>query len=125
MALASSALMTFAVRMSSMALETPTMRGSRWVPPNPGVMPRPTSGWPNLAFSLARRMSQAMDSSQPPPRAKPLTAAMTGLLMFSSLRKTFPPCTPNFLPSTEEKPFISPMSAPATKDRPAPVRITT
>ncbi len=66
-----------------------------------------------------------MDSSQPPPRAKPLTAAMTGLAMFSSLRNTPPPWTPNFLPSMEEKPFISPISAPATKERPAPVRIIT
>jgi hypothetical protein len=45
--------------------------GRRWVPPKPGVMPRPTSGWPNLAFSDAMRMSQAMASSQPPPSAKP------------------------------------------------------
>ena len=70
-------------------------------------------------------MSQAMLSSQPPPRAKPFTAAITGLDRFSSLRNTPPPCTPNFLPSIEEKPFISPMSAPATKERPAPVRIIT
>ena len=108
-----------------MALLMPTMRGSRWVPPKPGVMPSPTSGWPNLAFSLARRMSQAMASSHPPPRAKPLTAAMTGLERFSSFKKTLPPWTPNFRPSAEVKPFISPMSAPATNERPAPVRMTT
>ena len=69
-------------------------------------------------------MSQDMASSQPPPRAKPFTAAITGLDRFSNRRNTPPPWTPNFLPSRAEKPFISPISAPATKDRPAPVRIT-
>lgn len=52
-----------------------------------GVMPRPTSGWPNLAFSLARMMSQDMAISQPPPRAKPFTAAMVGISSFSMRRK--------------------------------------
>ena len=41
-------------------------------------MPRETSGRPNDASSAATRMSQAIASSQPPPSAKPLTAAMTG-----------------------------------------------
>ena len=46
-------------------------------------MPIVTSGWPNLAVSTASRIVQAIASSQPPPKAKPLTAAMTGLPRFS------------------------------------------
>ncbi|MNU09645.1 hypothetical protein D3C72_2563310 [compost metagenome] len=38
------------------------------------------SGWPNFAFSLAMMKSHSMASSQPPPRANPLTAAMIGFL---------------------------------------------
>jgi hypothetical protein len=34
---------------------------------------------PNLALSAARIKSQAMASSQPPPNAKPFTAAMIGV----------------------------------------------
>ena len=41
------------VRISSMARMGPTRRASRCVPPKPGMRPRFTSGWPNLAFSLA------------------------------------------------------------------------
>jgi hypothetical protein len=37
------------------------------------------SGWPNFAVSAAMMMSQDIASSQPPPRAKPATAAITGL----------------------------------------------
>ena len=36
---------------------------SLWVPPKPGVIPKPTSGCPNLAFSEAILISQAMDIS--------------------------------------------------------------
>ena len=63
-------------------------RGSRWVPPNPGVMPRDTSGALNLARSEAIRISQDRTTSMPPPSAKPLTAAMVGWGRFSSLSKT-------------------------------------
>ena len=83
---ASSALIILPEKISSLALATPTRRGRRWVPEKPGVMPRPTSGWPNLAFSEARMMSQLSASSQPPPRAKPLTAAMVGNSSFSMRR---------------------------------------
>ena len=72
--------MTLPVRISSSALPRPTTRDSRCVPPLPGIMPRETSGNPSLAPSTATRMSQASASSQPPPRAKPLMAAITGLL---------------------------------------------
>jgi hypothetical protein len=37
------------------------------------------SGWPNLAVSAAKIMSHIIAISQPPPRAKPATAAITGL----------------------------------------------
>ena len=51
-------------------------RGSRWVPPKPGMIPRLISGWPKVADSAAIRKSQAMASSQPPPKAIELTAAI-------------------------------------------------
>ena len=62
-----------------MALALPTWRISRCVPPAPGMTPSLISGWPNLAVSAARMMSHIMASSQPPPSAKPATAAMVGL----------------------------------------------
>ncbi|MNN53420.1 hypothetical protein D3C81_1681730 [compost metagenome] len=62
-----------------MALALPTARVRRWVPPMPGSTPRLISGWPNLALSPARMKSHISASSQPPPKAKPLTAAMIGL----------------------------------------------
>ena len=78
---ASSAPTKRPVKMSSFAREGPTSRGSRWVPPAPGMMPSRISGWPSLALSPATRRSQHRASSQPPPSAKPVTAAMTGLGM--------------------------------------------
>lgn len=62
-----------------MALALPMARGRRCVPPAPGRVPIFTSGWPNLAFSAAKTMSHIMANSQPPPKATPETAAMTGL----------------------------------------------
>jgi len=46
-------------------------------------MPILTSGCPSLALELAMRRVQASASSQPPPRAKPLMQAITGLPQFS------------------------------------------
>ena len=66
----------------------PTRRASLWVPPKPGVMPRPTSGCPNTALSEQMRKSQLMESSHPPPRAKPFTAATVGRGNDSSFKKT-------------------------------------
>ena len=34
------------IRFISSALASPTSRGSRWVPPKPGMIPRLISGWP-------------------------------------------------------------------------------
>ena len=95
-----------------------------WVPPNPGVMPRPVSGCPKSAFVEAILISQAMEISQPPPSAKPLIAAMTGFSVFSIKFMTLCPFCANLLASTGPKLDISAISAPATKDLPAPVRIT-
>ena len=39
----------------SAALAGPTRRGSRCIPPYPGMMPSLTSGWPRLAFSVTIR----------------------------------------------------------------------
>ena len=61
-----------------MARPVPTSRASRCVPPAPGRTDSVVSGSPNRAFSRAIRMSHAIASSQPPPRANPLTAATVG-----------------------------------------------
>ena len=63
----------------SIALALPTARVSRCEPPMPGRTPRLISGWPNLALSPAMMKSHIIASSQPPPRAKPDTAATTGM----------------------------------------------
>ena len=52
-----------------LAMPGPTRRARRCVPPKPGVMPRPVSGWPKTAVSEQMRKSQLIESSQPPPRA--------------------------------------------------------
>jgi hypothetical protein len=56
--------------------------------PPPGRTPNFTSGWPNFAVSEAIRIVQAMAVSQPPPSAKPLIAAITGLPRFSTRLRT-------------------------------------
>ena len=43
------------------------------------MIPSLISGWPNLAVSAARMKSHIIASSQPPPSAKPATAAISGL----------------------------------------------
>ena len=45
----------------------------------PGVTPSLISGWPNLALSAAMMKSAIIATSQPPPSAKPATAAIHGL----------------------------------------------
>ena len=52
-----------------MAFDLPTKRVSRWVPPEPGMVPMVISGWPNLAVSAAMMKSHIIASSQPPPSA--------------------------------------------------------
>ena len=41
------------VKIISLARLVPIRRDSRWVPPNPGMIPRVISGKPNMAFSEA------------------------------------------------------------------------
>ena len=43
------------------------------------MTPSLISGWPNLAVSAAMMKSHIIASSQPPPSAKPATAAIIGL----------------------------------------------
>ena len=61
-------------------LASPTSRGSRWVPPAPGMTPSWTSGRPSRVSwsSLATRQWQASAHSSPPPRQAPWMAATTG-----------------------------------------------
>ena len=66
------------VRISSIARAEPIARVSRCVPPAPGMTPMRISGWPNRASSPATIRSHDIASSQPPPSAKPRTAAISG-----------------------------------------------
>ena len=65
----------------------------------PGMMPRLISGCPNLAVSAAMRSVHAIASSQPPPSANPLMAAITGLPRCSIRSKTCWPRRACSLPS--------------------------
>ena len=76
---ASAASIMRPVRHISIAFDLPTKRVRRCVPPAPGMTPSLISGWPNLAVSAAMMKSHIIASSQPPPSAKPATAAMIGL----------------------------------------------
>ena len=67
------------VKHMSMVFALPMERARRCVPPAPGRMPSVISGWPNFAVSAAITMSHIKAISQPPPSAKPATAAMVGL----------------------------------------------
>src|SRR3954471_4182288 len=100
-------------RFSSSALPSPTSRGSRCVPPKPGMMPRLISGWPNVADSAAMRKSHAIDSSQPPPNAIELTDAIVTVGDFSIA--VMKPCADSISFSPCERSILvnSLMSAPA------------
>jgi hypothetical protein len=66
------------VRMRSKARSGPINSRSRSHPPRSGTTPLSTSGRPKIALPETMRTSHARASSQPAPRAIPLTAAMTG-----------------------------------------------
>src|SRR5262249_33021163 len=109
--------------MNSSASVRPLSRGQRWVPPNPGMIPRFVSVWPIRAVSFSRRKWHAMAISHPPPNAWPFIAAMTGLGKRSILRSTPLPKRMKALTSPPAK--AEPRSAPAQKIRsPLPVMIT-
>src|SRR5206468_227338 len=85
MALASAAGTRRPVKIISLASGAPMMRGSNCVPPMPGKIPRVTSGTAKTAVSEATMKSESTASSQPPPMAKPSTAAITGTGQWSTL----------------------------------------
>ena len=68
-AAASAAVTIRPLNTMSLARDGPTRRGSRCVPPAPGMTPSRISGWPTLARSPATRKSAARASSSPPPSA--------------------------------------------------------
>jgi len=71
-------------------------------------------------------MSQASAISHPPPRAKPLTAAMVGTVLRSRKAVAAWPSSAKRLASKGLISFIAAISAPATKAlSPAPVTIVT
>src|SRR6266446_3499568 len=110
--------------MSCRARPLPTKRGRRCVPPPPGTSPSVTSGWPNFAVSTAILSVHAIAVSQPPPSAKPLTAAITGLPRFSMRSRTLWPKRLARAASKAASVASSVMSAPAMNAfSPAPVRI--
>mmetsp|Transcript_64178 Transcript_64178/g.180646 ORF Transcript_64178/g.180646 Transcript_64178/m.180646 type:complete len:236 (+) Transcript_64178:327-1034(+) len=117
---ASAALMFRPVRMRAMAFDLPTLRMRRCVPPAPGMTPSLISGWPKTALSLAMMMSHIIAISQPPPKAKPLTAAITGTLQ--SATHVHDLNLSEVVMSAKERGYISLMSAPAAKALPSPVR---
>src|SRR5215470_684586 len=87
------------------------------------MIPRLDSVWPMRAPSLSSLKWQAMAISQPPPRAWPFMAAITGLGKRSIFRSTFWPKRMKLSRLPPEKP--EPRSAPAQKMRsPAPVMMT-
>ena len=75
------------VRTHSIALNALISLGARTVPPNPGQIPRFTSGNPSTALSLATRKSVARHISSPPPRAIPLIAVTVGMARSSTALK--------------------------------------
>ncbi len=76
--------------MISSAGWMPMIRGSRWVPPAPGISPSVASGSPIMIFGESRviRWWQARAISSPPPRAEPLITATTGFPDVSIFRKS-------------------------------------
>src|SRR5580698_1319085 len=90
------------------------------------MSPRFISGCPKRALSLATIRSHASANSRPPPSAKPLTAAMTGIGRSSKLSITRWPRREKSSPSTADIFAIAAISAPATKAlSPAPVTMST
>ena len=92
------------------------------MPPAPGIVPRLISGWPKRAFSAAMTMSHIIAISQPPPSAKPATAAMTGLRHCATRSQPLVMKSSAIGLACRSCPAISLMSAPAAKAFSLPVR---
>ena len=122
---ASAAVKRLPVSRNSTAIGRGSLVGSRSRPPASATMPSVTSVSANSACSAATTKSAARTSSKPPPKASPLTAAMTGLPMS---RNSVRPANP---PGPWSASALSPAAAafrsqPAQKNfSPAPVRIPT
>ncbi len=87
---ASSAATWRPLAMMSSAAITPTSRGSRCVPPAPGISPIRVSGSPTRPSGARMRAWQAIASSNPPPSAVPWIAATTGRGQSSSACRISP-----------------------------------
>ena len=98
-----------------------TARGRRCVPPAPGMMPSLISGWPNFALSAAMMKSHIIASSQPPPSAKPATAAITGLRTLADRLPVAGDEVALVDVARSRSCAIAPMSAPAAKAFSLPV----
>src|SRR5690625_2828636 len=90
------------------------------------MRPSPTSGRPRRAPSAAMRRSHASATSRPPPKAKPFTAAIVGTGSAARALRTSWPERAASRPANASLPrrVNSLMSAPATKARPEPVRMS-
>ena len=64
---------------NSMARAPLISRGSRWVTPHPGISPKPTSGCPEPGARRGDPEVAGQGALQSAPRARPLTAAISGL----------------------------------------------
>ena len=104
--------------ISGKAASGPISRGSRCVPPQPGMMPSVTSGRPMrvLGWSVAIRYPQASAHSVPPPKQAPSITATVGT--GSALMRSNSPCTVTFrrvAAAVSGSASSSPISAPAMK----------
>ena len=77
------------------------------------MIPSVISGWPNSAVSEATIMSQVSASSQPPPSAKPDTAAIIGVR--HAPRRVQKAAVEVTMASWNVRSRIALMSAPAAK----------
>ncbi len=101
----------------------PISCGASWVPPQPGMIPRKTSGKPKWRTEVEIvRAEQCSEISSPPPRQAPLIAATVG---YGSVRMRAKRSCPARLPSiavSRSRTFgNSVMSAPAAKTNGFPV----
>ncbi len=83
--------------------EAPKRRTRRCVPDQPGAMPRPVSGRPSLIPVSATRMSATAASSSPPPKAWPVSAAISGTRNRASASKARWPSARPVAPHVERR----------------------